>query len=304
MGKFFDHLPGNLIPWVMEQKLFWVATAPLAEDGHVNVSPKGYEDTMHVMIETEDGKTVDSQSITEDSPVNFKKAKSIAVWYEDLTGSGAETIAHANENGRITILFSAFEGPPNIVRLFGTAKAYEFGTPEYEEILPLEKRQPSSRSVIWIDVHKVGTSCGFAIPFYTYRGPRNKHRMISVEKEQEDYDHYASCLAGLGDSEKPATVPELPREKGLKNYWRFTNPKSIDGVPAVQFAYESPKPLGDWRSRGVSYPIPDDESIPTKGHNIMVGRGLVADVGKILAGFGAGALVTSFLYKWAPAAFY
>ena len=109
MVKFFDHIPGNIIQWIHEQKIFYVATAPLAEDGHVNVSPKGFENTMHVVY-NEDGHT------------DSKRATSNAVWYEDLTGSGNETIAHANENGRITIMFVAFEGPPQIVRLFGTGE--------------------------------------------------------------------------------------------------------------------------------------------------------------------------------------
>ncbi|KAF5339800.1 hypothetical protein D9611_009205 [Ephemerocybe angulata] len=287
MGKFYDHLPGTLIPWLMDQKVFWVATAPLAEDGHVSLSPKGYEETMHVIIETEDGESIDSQTITPDSAVNFKKARSTTVWYEDLTGSGAETIAHARENGRITIMFNAFEGPPNILRLFGTAKVYEFGTPEYEKLLPAEKRQPGSRSVIWVDVHKVGTSCGYSIPFFSYKGPRNRLRKFAAGKEQEDYDHYISCVGELESSSDttsgtaPPTVSDLPPEKGLKNYWRFRNPKSIDNVPAVQTAFESTKPLGDWRVRGAQYRVPDDESIPPKDHHIIIERGLISDAGDL-----------------------
>lgn len=109
MGKFYDHIPGNLIQWIYNQKIFYVATAPLAEDGHVNVSPKGFEDTMHIVY-------------NEDAENGGKNATSNAVWYEDLTGSGNETISHVNENGRITIMFVAFEGPPMIVRLFGTGE--------------------------------------------------------------------------------------------------------------------------------------------------------------------------------------
>jgi len=107
MGAFYDEIPSFLVPWINAQKIFWVATAPLSEDGHVNVSPKGFENTMHVVL-----KEVDTDG--------EKKATSNAVWYEDLTGSGVETISHLRENGRITIMFTAFEGPPRIVRLFGT----------------------------------------------------------------------------------------------------------------------------------------------------------------------------------------
>ncbi|KAF5339794.1 hypothetical protein D9611_009203 [Ephemerocybe angulata] len=295
MGKSYDHLPGNLIPWIIDQKVFWVATAPLAEDGHVNVSPKGYERTFHIMIDTEDGETIDSHNIPEGSDFNFKKATSRAVWYEDLTGSGAETIAHARENGRITVMFSAFEGPANIVRLFGTAKVYEFGTPEYEELLPLEKRQPGSRSIIWVDFHRVGTACGFSIPFYT----------IAAALEQEDYDHYVSCTAELekSDAAEPAAT-ELPG-KGLKNYWKLSNNKSIDGVPAIQYAYASKQPLGDWTVKGADFRVPDDESIPpkdqavTKDPTAVVGRGPFEDFGKHFAGFGAGVMFTILLYRLA-----
>lgn len=113
MGKFFDEIPEFLFPWIKQQEAFWVATAPLNPDGHINVSPKGIRGCFHV--------------------VNANK-----VWYQDLSGSGEsrllfagilavvanvligiETISHIRENGRITILLNAFEGPPRIVRLFG-----------------------------------------------------------------------------------------------------------------------------------------------------------------------------------------
>jgi Pyridoxamine 5'-phosphate oxidase len=179
MGQFFDAVPPSLIPWAEEQKVFWVATAPLAEDGHVNVSPKGcFEKTLNIVRD-------------EESDEDPKKRTSRAVWYEDLTGSGmcssarqnerlymsagVETIAHLRENGRITIMLTAFEGPPRIVRFFGTGKpfsalyrrasqqrllagkVFEFGTPEYDALLPPSRRQPGSRAVIWVDVHKVGS---------------------------------------------------------------------------------------------------------------------------------------------------
>ena len=112
MAKYWECLQPNLIAWIIAQKLFWVATSPLSPDGHVNVSPKGVAGTFHVIDERR-------------------------VWYEDLTGSGTnirlistseahgdtisgiETISHIRENGRITIMFNAFDGAPQIVRLFG-----------------------------------------------------------------------------------------------------------------------------------------------------------------------------------------
>lgn len=95
MGAFFEEIPASLITWILEQKMFWVATAPLSGAGHVNLSPKGGE--------------------------YFGVVDSKTFWYMELTGSGAETLAHLYEagNGRITVMFNAFEGPPKIARLFG-----------------------------------------------------------------------------------------------------------------------------------------------------------------------------------------
>ena len=94
MGKFYESIPPELVPWMLKQEMFWVATAPLSPEAHVNVSPKGVRDSFHYVSPTR-------------------------VWYQDLTGSGVETISHLRENGRITLMFNAFEGPPRIVRLFG-----------------------------------------------------------------------------------------------------------------------------------------------------------------------------------------
>lgn len=95
MGVFYETIPKSLIPWILEQKVFWVATAPLSASGHVNVSPKGGS--------------------------YFGILDEKTFWYMDLTGSGNETISHLHEpnNGRITIMFNAFDGPPRIVRLWG-----------------------------------------------------------------------------------------------------------------------------------------------------------------------------------------
>lgn len=106
MVKFYDTIPPELVPWLLKQELFWVATAPLGPEGHINVSPKGVRDSFHVVSPTR-------------------------VWYQDLSGSGVETISHIRENGRMTIMFSAFDGPPRIMRLFGTGAS---------------TRPPSSRS--------------------------------------------------------------------------------------------------------------------------------------------------------------
>ena len=96
MAKFFESISDKLQEFIAAQHIFFVASAPLNAEGHVNLSPKG-QDCFRVL-----------------SPNR--------VAYMDLTGSGNETSAHVHENGRLTIMFCAFEGPPNIVRLFGTGR--------------------------------------------------------------------------------------------------------------------------------------------------------------------------------------
>ncbi|KAF8223592.1 hypothetical protein L208DRAFT_1381404 [Tricholoma matsutake] len=209
MGKFFDEIPQFLIEWIVKQKMFWVASAPLSSTGFVNVSPKGVEGSFHLVSPTQ-------------------------VWFEDLTGSGVETIAHLRENGRITVLFSAFEGPPRIVRIFGKGHVYEFGTPEYEEFLPASKRKLGSRSVIMIDVLKVGSSCGYAVPFYTFEGQRSRLLEWSVTKELVDIE--AESGHDVGE------CPPRP-ENGLKEYWMVDNAKSLNGLPGVLSAHGSVKPF-------------------------------------------------------------
>ncbi|TFK34647.1 hypothetical protein BDQ12DRAFT_656566 [Crucibulum laeve] len=249
MGQFFDAIPEFLFPWIKQQKMFWVATAPLGTDGHVNVSPKGFEGTFRI--------------------VNEKQ-----VWYEDLTGSGVETISHLKENGRITIMFNAFEGPPRICRLFGTGTVYEFGTPEYDVLLPAESRQPGSRSVIMVDVHKVGTSCGYSIPFFTFKSNRFKLHNFATKREKADIEAEASCT--------PSELAEQPRrtDQGLKAYWNLRNLKSIDGLTGIEHAHESTAGFkrdsteGNWK---------DDERVSVKhGKNIFGGLDRQLVVGLVL----------------------
>ncbi|OCH88359.1 hypothetical protein OBBRIDRAFT_734635 [Obba rivulosa] len=211
MGKFYDSIPADLMTWIMKQEIFFVATAPLSVDGHVNVSPKGLHGSLHIINENE-------------------------VWYQDLTGSGAETIAHLRENGRITVMFNAFEGPARICRLWGKGKVYEFGTPEYDELIPVTDRMPGSRAAVVIDVHKVGTSCGFGVPKYEFV----EHRRILVNwlnglelKEQS--------FASSTDDAKPAPHPGTSgAPNALKAYWAEENTRSIDGLPGFRTALITP----------------------------------------------------------------
>ncbi|KAJ3794860.1 hypothetical protein GGU11DRAFT_794440 [Lentinula aff. detonsa] len=209
MGNFHDEIPSFLISWIQKQEVFWVATSPLSADGHVNVSTKGLKGTFHI---------IDSKR----------------VWYEDLTGSGVETISHLRENGRITVLFNAFEGPPRIARLFGKGFVHEFGTPEYNELLPPALRKPGSRAVIIIDVEKVGTSCGYGVPFFEFKGHRDTYYNVASRFEQAD------LAAQQEDTVKPADIDSFP-QKGLRHYFLTHNSSSIDGLIGLTVAHETPR---------------------------------------------------------------
>lgn len=138
----------DLADFIGRQRLFFVATAPLDADGHVNLSPKGH-DTLRVLDES-------------------------TVAYLDLTGSGVETIAHLRENGRITIMLCAFEGNPNIVRLYGRGEAVLPGDERFDDLASRFAPMPGTRAVILVEVDKVTTSCGYAVPQYAYEGERSR----------------------------------------------------------------------------------------------------------------------------------
>ena len=177
MGKTYDKLDEKLIRFIEAQKLFFVATAPLSGDGHVNVSPKGYD--------------------------AFKVIDDSTVAYLDLGGSGIETQAHVQENGRITIMFCAFEGPANILRLYGTGEAIDFDHPDYNSLLALFPGFDRARAVIRIKVHRISDSCGWGVPFYEFKGERDQLQRwvgnIASEEEwnQRRYDRNAESIDGL-----------------------------------------------------------------------------------------------------------
>ncbi|KAF8646630.1 hypothetical protein AX16_007130 [Volvariella volvacea WC 439] len=280
MGQFYDEIPEFLITWIQKQHLFWVASAPAGSSGHVNVSPKGLEGVLHV--------------------VNSKR-----VWYEDLTGSGVETISHIRENGRITILFSAFEGPPRICRLFGTGTVHEFGTPEYDDFLPEGKRHPGSRSVIVIDVHKVGTACGYGVPFYEFQGHRTQHVYTSNRKEIFDNEAEVklipcekagdSEISGSQDQIDASTLPAL----GLRRYWLLANSRSIDGIPGLQYAPTIAKKF-------VSLPVPpkkkllQDSSAATDSSALQIAVNKVKSAvdARILLGFALGVVASGVYHQF------
>jgi hypothetical protein len=143
MGKQYATIDAALMDWVQAQPLFFVATAPSGDTGHVNLSPKGSMDTFRVLDPT-------------------------TVAYLDLVGSGVETIAHLRQNGRITIMACAFSGPPRIVRLYGQGRVVEPHDAEFADLVaqfaPSQGVRTTLRSVIVVVVERVGDSCGFVVP--------------------------------------------------------------------------------------------------------------------------------------------
>jgi predicted pyridoxine 5'-phosphate oxidase superfamily flavin-nucleotide-binding protein len=179
MGKLYQRIEGRLREFVERQRMFFVATAPLAADGHVNVSPRGLPGTFAVLDERTFG------------------------WL-DGTGSGSETIAHLRENGRITVMFCAFEGPPNIVRLHGTGRVVTLYDAEYPELAGRFAEVPGARAVIVVDVERISDSCGWGVPLMSYEGERD---LLGPHFERKG-------------------------EAGSREYRRRKNLASIDGLPA------------------------------------------------------------------------
>jgi hypothetical protein len=146
MAKVFEQINDELKDFVSAQQMFFVATAPLAADGHINLSPKGLD--------------------------TFRLLDEHTALYLDLTGSGIETIAHLKENGRIVLMFCAFNGPARIVRFHGSGTVYEKGSAEFDEHTQRFGDFPSARAVIRINIHRVADSCGYGVPLYEFKGQR------------------------------------------------------------------------------------------------------------------------------------
>lgn len=180
MGKLHEAIDPKLSDFLRAQHVFFVATAPTG-GGHVNVSPKGL-DGLRVLGPHE-------------------------VAYLDHVGSGAETIAHVRENGRITLMFCAFDGPPKIVRLYGRGRVVE---PQDAEFAALRSKFTSSshaRAVLVIAVERIADSCGYGVPLMRFEGERTQ-LVDSAERKGPD---------------------------GLREYQREKNRTSLDGLPALRW---------------------------------------------------------------------
>jgi hypothetical protein len=182
MSNLRESIDTELATWIERQRMFFVGTSPLSASGHINVSPKGGE--------------------------AFRILGPLEVAYQDYTGSGAETAAHIRENGRIVIMFCAFEGPPKIVRLHGHGTVITPGHSRFEELAQRFPPNAGTRAFVHIAVNRVSDSCGFSVPFYEYRSDR------------DTLDKWAA-----------AQGPEK-----VSAYRVRKNQKSIDGLPAFDVA--------------------------------------------------------------------
>ncbi len=178
MGTAFDSITPQMRDFIARQHMFFVATAP-SDGGRINLSPKGYD--------------------------AFRILDDHQVCYLDLTGSGAETIAHVQENGRITFMFCAFEGKPNICRLYGAARVLRAGDDGFGELSDLFPDHSGVRSIIVADIDRTSNACGFSVPF------------MDFVEERTTLETYWD---GKDDDE-------------LSAYWAKKNATSIDGLPAV-----------------------------------------------------------------------
>jgi hypothetical protein len=181
MGKVLDGITDDVRKFIEKQHLFFVATAPLAADGHVNVSPKG----------------MDSFRILGDNRVG----------YIDLTGSGNETSAHIAENGRITFMFCAFEGSPNIIRLYGEGRTILPGDAAWPALVERFPAHLSARQIIVAEIHRVSTSCGYAVPFFAYQGERETLTKYWDAKGQE-------ALPAYQQEKNSTSIDHLPTPLG------------------------------------------------------------------------------------------
>ena len=186
MGRTWDAINDQLAAWIGRQQMFFVATAPLAGDGHVNVSPKG----------------MDGLVVTGPTTVS----------YLDHTGSGVETIAHLRENARITIMLCAFDGPPRIVRLQGRGTVIERGDPRFEVAAAAFPQRHGARAVISVDLDRVSDSCGYGVPRYEFVEQRTRILDWADARSAEELETYHATMNGRSIDGLPAMGATTPVE--------------------------------------------------------------------------------------------
>jgi len=164
VGKVFDGIDDSLAAWINAQPMWFVATAPLAAEGRVNVSPSGHD--------------------------SFSVLGPHRVGWVDYTGSGVETIAHLRENGRVCVMFAAFDRRPRIVRLHGYGSVAVPGDLAFEEVAARHPAHPSTRAAIVVDVERVSDSCGYGVPVMELVGERDLLRLSAEKKGRDGMDAY------------------------------------------------------------------------------------------------------------------
>jgi hypothetical protein len=192
MGKSYDAIDGRLRDWVEAQHVFFVATAPLSAEGHVNLSPRGLHDTFRVVGDH-------------------------TVAWLDLTGSGAETIAHLRENGRIVVMFCAFEGQPKIVRLHGRGRVVTPDDGDWAAQSVGFGDHPGVRAVIVVDVTRITDSCGFAIPTLAFEAERDILDRTNGRKGEEFLVGYRAKKNAVSIDGLPALAPVSPGETAVSH---------------------------------------------------------------------------------------
>ncbi len=175
MAKFYPQLTDPLITFIAQQQIFFTASAP--NQGRINLSPKGID--------------------------TFRYLNSQSVAYLDLTGSGNETSAHLEENGRLTIMFCSFTAQPLILRLYGQGSMIRPRDPAWVDLYGQFDPMPGTRQIIKLAIESVQTSCGYGVPCYDYQGERGT--LINWAKAKG--------------------------ESGIHHYWQQKNQVSIDGLP-------------------------------------------------------------------------
>ena len=189
MGKVFAEIDEALAGWIRGQQMFFVATAP-ETGGHINLSPKGPIESLQVL---------DPHTIA----------------YLDLIGSGAETVAHLRQNGRICVMLCAFQGPPRILRMHGRGTVLAPGCDRFDRTAAafdpaaIPSAEHAARSIVLVEVQRIADSCGFDVPLMAEQG-RRPQRGAWVENK----------LAKGGQA-------------ALAEYVAEHNAESIDGLPAL-----------------------------------------------------------------------
>jgi hypothetical protein len=181
MGKTYTEIDDRLRAFIAKQHMFTVASAPTGPGGHINCSPKGL-DTFRIVSPTR-------------------------VAYLDFVGSGVETIAHLRQNGRVVLMFCAFDGPPNIVRLYGRGVAVEPRDPEFGSLRASFAAANGVRAIVRVDLTRISDSCGYGVPLFRYEGERPQ----------------------MGE------WAERKGEAGLETYQREKNASSLDGLPGLRW---------------------------------------------------------------------